>query len=463
MREGNTTSASVPGRAAIRERVGVIGLGVMGRPIARRLIESGASVTVYSLDAGASGALEELAGIGARPAADSWTVASASDIVVSVLPDDEAVLAAIDEALAAGAVRPGTLWIDLSTTRPDTAREAASRMAQAGAQFMDAPMSGGQTGAESGALSIMVGGSDEALRRAQPVLEWIAATITHVGPIGAGQLAKACNQLLVIGTLLLTAEALSLAHAGGSDPRRVLDAVSGGYAGSALLQEAGRRMIAGDFRPGGRLGYHAKDIATIRAIVAEASIEPLAGFEVAAAKVEQLIEDGQADSDHAVLGRAFGERPETRDVNSSRVTVAAEAGVETHHLPGRIWTLLLGPQNSPSRRMTMSRAVFPPGSAPGQHVHEREDEVVYVIAGQGRLWTPDGPIPLWPGSAFHVPARLLHGAVNDGDVDLELLCVFSPPVVPGSYDPAPMRRGDDGGPGGDTCMGREPNWTEQGR
>jgi quercetin dioxygenase-like cupin family protein len=277
----------------------------------------------------------------------------------------------------------------------------------------------------------MVGGADDDVARARPVFEAIADRVTHVGPVGSGQVAKACNQLVVMGSIELVAEALTLARSAGVDPAKVREAMLGGLASSRVLELAGARMLERDFEPGGRASFHAKDIATIRELGA-ADGHTLPGFEAAAAAMERLIAAGGGDLDHAALVTEVERRAAAPP---GAITFTSDSTTRLYELPGRDWSLLLGPQNSPSRRMTMSLAVFPAGSAPDLHVHRVEDELVYVLSGSGRLEADGGGGELRPGVSFHVPAGLRHGAVNDGAEPLALLCIFSPPVTPASYDP----------------------------
>jgi 2-hydroxy-3-oxopropionate reductase len=417
-----------------RPVVGLIGLGVMGRPIAGRIAAAGFDVVALARTPASA---EAVARSAARIVSEPAHVADAADVILLALPDVAAVEAVVlDGLIATGRLRAGTTVVDLSTIEPGAARRIGTAIESAGGRALDAPMSGGESGAIEGTLSLMVGGDPAVLEAARPVLAAFATTIVHVGPLGAGQVAKACNQLVVLGTLELVAEALALASAAGVDPAAVRMAMIGGLVGSRLLASGSQRMLSKDYAPGGRLRFHAKDIAAVRALAGPAGLT-LPAFEAAAAAATARLDAGDGDLDHAVIGRHVLLDTDDGPAAATTITFASDDRTRLYHLPGREWALLLGPQNSPSRRMTMSLATFPPGSAPGLHVHRLEDEVVHVLAGRGRLEAERGGGPIEPGAAFHVPAGLWHGAVNDGSEPLVLLCVFSPPVTPGAYDPLP--------------------------
>jgi 2-hydroxy-3-oxopropionate reductase len=213
-------------------------------------------------------------------------------------PDVELVLFG-DRGVSDG-IRAGSLVIDMSTIDPSAARRFAERLAERDVAMLDAPVSGGERGAIDGTLSIMVGGPEEAFERALPVLRVLGQSVTRVGDAGAGQIAKACNQLIVASTIQAVAEALVLAAKAGVDPAVVREALLGGFAGSKILEVHGRRMLEGDFTPGFRAALHRKD-ARIIARVAEELGSPLPSFAVVEAALEALVEAGRGDLDHAAL------------------------------------------------------------------------------------------------------------------------------------------------------------------
>jgi len=241
-----------------------IGTGIMGAPMARRLMRAGHRLRVYNRSAEKARAL---AAEGATVAADATEAARGAEavfIMVSDTPDVESVAARIEPALARG-----QLVIDMSTIAPEAERAIAARFAQIGADYLDAPVSGGETGAIEGTLAIMVGGDEAAFSRARPLFELLGKRITHMGPAGAGQTTKLANQIAVAVTLEAAAEALLFARQGGLDPAKVIEAIGAGAAGSWQLSNLGPKIIAGDYRPGFFLKLMRKDLR----LVAEAAHE----------------------------------------------------------------------------------------------------------------------------------------------------------------------------------------------
>ncbi|HEX3803382.1 MAG TPA: 2-hydroxy-3-oxopropionate reductase [Solirubrobacteraceae bacterium] len=240
------------------ERVGFIGLGVMGRPMVRNLLAAGLEVTVYNRS---KAAVEELVAEGAAAAESPSAVAASSDITVLMLADDRAVDAVVfgPDGVLAG-VGGGALVIDMSTVSPALDRRIAAAAAERGADFLDAPVSGGDAGAKAGTLSIMVGGPADAFARAKPVFEILGTTIVHVGEHGSGQVVKACNQVVVALTLEALAEALVLASKCGVDPAVVTQVLAGGLANSRVLELRGPNMLEHRFDPGFAIALHHKDL-----------------------------------------------------------------------------------------------------------------------------------------------------------------------------------------------------------
>ncbi|MDP3984502.1 MAG: NAD(P)-dependent oxidoreductase, partial [Acidimicrobiia bacterium] len=238
------------------DRLGFVGMGAMGSGMARNLIARGHELTVWNRTGEKARAID-----GARVADSLEELAASSDIVmicVSDTPDVEAVVSGSDGLMAG--FNTGTLVIDHSTISPAATRSLAKAVRGQGADWLDAPVSGGVEGARDGTLSIMVGGEAAALERARPFLEAYSSTITHVGPLGSGQLVKLVNQILVVGNQLASSEALSFAQAAGLDLEATLNAVKGGAAGSWMLANRGPQMIARDFRPGFTIDLQQKDL-----------------------------------------------------------------------------------------------------------------------------------------------------------------------------------------------------------
>lgn len=279
--------------------VGFIGLGLMGKPMARALAACGAALTVHSRSPGPA---EELAADGARAVAGPAAVAAAADVVILMLTDTpavEAVLAALGPAL-----RPGLLVIDMGTTAVLETRRFAEMAAAAGAEWLDAPVSGGVVAAQGCVLTIMAGGSDAAFARASPLFQAMGRRVTHVGGVGAGQVAKAANQVIVGLTIGAVAEALALARAAGVDPARVRDAIRGGFAESRILELHGQRMTSGDFTPGGRAATQAKDMRQALELAAALGVA-LPATALNRELYDRLVAQGDGGLDHAALYRLY--------------------------------------------------------------------------------------------------------------------------------------------------------------
>jgi len=240
------------------ERIGFIGLGIMGRPMSRNLLKAGYPLTVWNRS---RPGIEELVGEGAGEASGPREVAERSDVVITMVPDSPDVE---QVALGAGgiseAARPGLVMIDMSTISPGVTRRIAGRLAEAGIEMLDAPVSGGDKGAIAGTLSIMVGGPEATLARCRPVLEAMGRTITYCGPSGAGQTVKLCNQIVGGLNNLAMCEALVFAVKAGVDPRTMIEAVSGGACTSWAIQNLAPKIVERDFEPGFKVAHQQKDL-----------------------------------------------------------------------------------------------------------------------------------------------------------------------------------------------------------
>lgn len=280
------------------ERIGFIGVGIMGKPMARNLMKAGYSLVVNDL---VRDPVNELAGEGATAAASSKEVAENSDVVISMLPDSPDVDQAVfgPEGVIEG-VRSGMLFVDMSSIAPATARKVYEAMKQKGVESLDAPVSGGEVGAIEATLSIMVGGPDEAFKRALPLFELMGKNIVHIGGPGAGQVTKACNQIVVGLTIQAVAEALTLARKSGVDPAKVRDALLGGFAQSRILELHGKRMLDRNFDPGFRIKLHRKDLGVALQTGREVSL-PLFLTSQAAELMNALLAQGKGDLDHSAL------------------------------------------------------------------------------------------------------------------------------------------------------------------
>jgi 2-hydroxy-3-oxopropionate reductase len=280
------------------DRVGFIGLGIMGKPMAMNLLAAGYPLTVHSRS---PGPVDEVVSRGATRASGAAEVAAASDITITMLPDTsdvEVVLTGAGGVLEG--VAAGALVIDMSSIDPAPTREMAEVFAKRDVAMVDAPVSGGERGAIDGTLSIMIGGEPDAIARAMPIFQVLGKTIVHVGPSGAGQVTKACNQLVVAATIEAVAEALLLAERSGVDPGKVREALLGGFAGSKILEVHGQRMLDRAFDPGFRIRLHRKD-ARIVEDAAHATGTPIPSFAVVAEQLQRALDDGDGELDHSGL------------------------------------------------------------------------------------------------------------------------------------------------------------------
>lgn len=279
-------------------RIAVLGTGMMGGPMARRLCEAGHAVHAWNRTRAKA---EPLAAHGARIHDTARDAVAQAELVVSMLengPITEAVL--FDAAAgAAAAMRAGTLVVDMASIKPAEARDHAARLAVLGVAHVDAPVSGGTLGAEAGTLAIMAGGEAADVERARPALTALGR-LTHVGPHGAGQLSKLANQMIVGITIGAVAEALLLCEKGGADPAKVREAISGGFADSRVLQVHGLRMVERDFAPRARMSVQLKDMRNALATAGEIGLQApvTALFESLYA---DAIANGLTDLDHSGL------------------------------------------------------------------------------------------------------------------------------------------------------------------
>lgn len=277
-------------------RVGFLGTGLMGAPMAGNLLAAGLEVVVWNRTAEKAHALEPL---GAVVAADAASAAGDADVVVTMLEGGPVVDEVVFGTGVADAMEAGTTLIDMSSIPPRTAKEHAERLAERGLTHLDAPVSGGTRGAADGTLAIMVGGSETAFRRAAPVFEPLG-TARRVGSAGAGQLAKLANQIIVGVTIGAVAEALLLGERSGVDPAALRDALTGGFADSRILREHGLRMLQRDFVAGGPARLHLKDMTTARDAARDARLNlPLT--DLVWGLFTRLVDAGDADLDHSAL------------------------------------------------------------------------------------------------------------------------------------------------------------------
>lgn len=239
------------------KKIGFIGVGIMGNPMATNLMGAGYQVTGYDVDQEAMKAMVEK---GAEQASSPKEAAESADAIITMLPEEQIVEdVAIGKEGALEGMSKGAILVDMSTSSPSLARKIAEKLEENGMEALDAPVSGGDVGATEGTLSIMVGGKKEVFDRMLPVLQKMGKNVSHVGDYGAGQVAKAANQIVVALTIEAVAEALIFAKKSGVDPKRVRDALMGGFAQSRVLDLHGQRMLDRNFEPGGRVSLHKKD------------------------------------------------------------------------------------------------------------------------------------------------------------------------------------------------------------
>jgi 3-hydroxyisobutyrate dehydrogenase len=279
-------------------KAGVIGLGAMGVPMARNLHRAGRLAALWNrtLDKAATLAVE----LGVVAAADPAALARESTVILLSVSADADVLEVI-AALAPG-LQPGAVVVDTSTVSRKTARAAAQRVAETGAAFLDAPVSGGVEGARRGTLAMMVGGEPEVLERVCPVLEAVAGRITHLGPTGSGQATKAVNQIMAAGINQAVSEALAFAAAHALPLDKVIEVVGAGAAGNWFLEHRGPTMARESFEPGFRVALHHKDLAICKAMAAQLGVS-LPVVEMTLIHYRRLMEAGFGDEDISALFR----------------------------------------------------------------------------------------------------------------------------------------------------------------
>lgn len=284
--------------------VGFIGLGIMGLPMSKNLLGAGFPLVVHNRS---RGSVEEMASLGAETGESAADVAARCDVLITVLPDSpdvEAVALGPDGAIAH--MRPGSLYVDMSTVSPITATAAFEAGRGRGVDVLDAPVSGGELGARKGTLSIMVGGTRAAFERGGEVFAPLGRAVL-CGENGAGQVVKACNQLLVAIQILGVSEALTLGAKAGVDPAKIVEVLGGGYARCGVLEMRGTRMVEGDFEPGFRGELHYKDVRIAVATGQEYGV-PLPLAAAAHEMLKEMVVSGRGGLDHTALLALVEER-----------------------------------------------------------------------------------------------------------------------------------------------------------
>jgi 2-hydroxy-3-oxopropionate reductase len=283
------------------DTIGFIGLGVMGKPMAKNLIKAGHSLVVYNRS---RGAVDEVVASGAKAGRSPADVARQATIVITMVPDTadvELVLTGSDGVLST--VQRGAIVIDMSSISPSATQQLAKLAAEKGATMLDAPVSGGEIGAVNASLSIMVGGDEAAFERARPVLEAMGnkERIVLIGPSGAGQVCKICNQIAIGGALAGVSEAFALARKAGVDAGRVRQALLGGFAASRVLEVHGERMLNDNYKPGFRTKLYQKDLRLANEAAAANGVA-MPGTAIVTQLVNALVASGGADLDYSAIG-----------------------------------------------------------------------------------------------------------------------------------------------------------------
>ena len=278
--------------------VGFIGLGLMGQPMSMNLHAAGAEVVIHNRS---RAVVDALASEGLSPAHSPREVAERAPVVIVMATDTPAVerIVNADNGIASG-IAPESLVVDMGTTAVQVTRALAQAVESHAAHYVDAPVSGGAIGAKTGTLSIMAGGTPDAIARAMPYFEVMGASVTHVGDVGAGQIAKAANQVIVGLTIGAVAEALALARRAGAEPAKVREALQGGFAASRILEVHGQRMIDGAFTPGGKATTQRKDMQQALDLAAAIGLE-LPATTLSRDLYDRLIASGGGDLDHSGL------------------------------------------------------------------------------------------------------------------------------------------------------------------
>ena len=280
------------------EQIGFVGLGIMGKPMARNLMQAGYALTVYDI---VGEPVEELATEGARPAASSAEVAAATDKIITMLPDsadsERAILG--PNGVLEGA-KPGSIVIDMSSISPIVSQKIAAECARQGVAMLDAPVSGGEPGAINGTLAIMVGGRQEIFDQCVDLLRVMGGNVALTGEVGAGNTTKLANQIIVALNITALSEALVLAQKAGVDPEKVFQAIRGGLAGSAVMEAKAPMMLERNFQAGFRIRLHQKDLRNVLQAAQELNV-PLPATALVQQMLGALVNAGESEADHSAL------------------------------------------------------------------------------------------------------------------------------------------------------------------
>ena len=280
------------------KKIGFVGLGIMGKPMAKNLVKAGYEVTVFDVR---PEPIAELVAAGAKAGSSPKDVAARSEVIITMLPNSPHVKEAVlGQGGVIEGVQPGSIVVDMSSIAPAASQEVAAKLAQKGIPMLDAPVSGGEPKAVDATLAIMVGGAEDVFNEMKPILAKLGASVTHVGAVGSGNVTKLANQMIVALNIAAVSEALVLATKAGVSPERVFDAIKGGLAGSTVMNAKVPMILAGNFKPGFRIELHIKDLMNAMDTAHELNVPiPLSGQVLE--MMQALKADGKAAQDHSGL------------------------------------------------------------------------------------------------------------------------------------------------------------------
>lgn len=399
-------------------QAGFIGLGTMGSPMAGHLQAAGYLTGVWSPthDKAAARAAE----LGVRHAEHPAALWEQADVVVLCVRADAEVLEVVDALCVPEAA--GKLVVDTSTVADATAREAAARLAQVGARFIDAPITGGAEGARQARLTFMLGGAEADIAEAAPLLDAMGARRVHLGPVGAGQTCKAVNQVMAAGINQAVCEGMALAETAGLDPEQVVDVVGSGAAGSWFVNNRGRTMAAGEYAPGFRMALHLKDLRICQRMAADKGL-PLPVVDRTAADYNRLVSEGFGDDDISGLYRQLRER---------RSAATHAQAPEPYWFEEGCW--ISEWWNDPAdEAVSIVQARLPAGGTTRLHALTGTVERYVGLSGHGTAEVAGQRFRLAPGDTLQIPAGAPQCIANDGDEDLVFLAICTPRFDPNCY------------------------------
>ena len=290
-------------------KLGLIGLGIMGKPMARNLLKAGYDLTVYDIN---KGPVKEVVEAGAREAADVREIGANCDIIMTMLPDSPHVKSVVlGEGGLIGTIREGSVFIDMSSINPVASQEISAELEKKGVKMLDAPVSGGEPKAIDGTLAFMVGGSQDVFDKCKPILEAMGSSVVRCGDIGAGNTTKLANQIIVALNIAAVSEAFMLAEKAGVDPQLVFEAIRGGLAGSTVMEAKAPMIMAGNFKPGFKIDLHIKDLNN--ALSAGHSVgSPLPLTAQVMEMLQVLRIDGCGQDDHSAIAKYYEKLANTK-------------------------------------------------------------------------------------------------------------------------------------------------------